>query len=340
MAKTVYESTGNKLVDETIDEIILRLLGLEDVYDLDYDEYKSLLKEAMTIGRMNSTKMASSETEKLTDEYKRIKRKEGRFKVKGKKVKTSSFVDEQTKGGTYKPKSRSLPGTRSSQYRPKTSPQKMFGFGSETTTTEEVSDSVEEVKDTVKKGKIQGSSISKTLSSIESTLQSILLTLTNQEKLKDNAAETARKIAEKGKKREREKGSESKILNSFKGVGEKIAKPFKGIFDIIMDFFKNIILGALAVKLLEILDDPGKFFRDLINPVIDFFNGIIEGIYGFTVDPINGLIDTINNSLKSLTDMVNSIPIPGAEKSEYTPIPLIPKPLIPRLEPPEEEKEA
>ena len=73
MAKTIYESTGNKLVDETIDEIVLRLLGLEDVYDLDYDEYKSLLKEAMTIGRMNSTKMASSETEKLTDEYKRIR---------------------------------------------------------------------------------------------------------------------------------------------------------------------------------------------------------------------------------------------------------------------------
>ena len=75
MAKTVYERSGEKLVDETIDEIILRILGLEDVYDLDYDEYKSLLKEAMTIGRMNSTKMASSETEKLTDEYKRIKRK-------------------------------------------------------------------------------------------------------------------------------------------------------------------------------------------------------------------------------------------------------------------------
>jgi len=340
MAKTVYESTGKKLVDEDIDEIILRLLGLEDVYDLDYDEYKSLLKEAMTIGRMNSTKMASSETEKLTDEYKRIKRKEGRFKVKGKKVNTSSFVDEQTKGGTYKPKARSLPGARSSQYRPKTSAQKMFGFGSETTTTEEVSDSTEEsgVK-SLPQGKIQGSSISKTLASIESTLQSILLTLTNQEKSKDKADESARKNAEKEKKRETEKGNESKILNSLKGVGQKVIEPFKGIFDVILNFFKNILLGALAVKLLKIIQDPGKFFRDLINPVIDFFNGIIEGVYAFTVDPINGLIDTINNALKGLTDIVNNLtPWAGGEKSEYQPIPNIPTPTIPRLEPPEEKE--
>ena len=128
MAKTVYERSGEKLVDETIDEIILRLLGLEDVYDLDYDEYKSLLKEAMTIGRMNSTKMASSETEKLTDEYKRIKRKTGRFKVKEKKVNTSTFVDNQTKSGKYTPSTRRLPTAKSSQYRPKTSASKMFGF--------------------------------------------------------------------------------------------------------------------------------------------------------------------------------------------------------------------
>ena len=337
MAKTVYERSGEKLVDETIDEIILRLLGLEDVYDLDYDEYKSLLKEAMTIGRMNSTKMASSETEKLTDEYKRIKRKTGRFKVKEKKVNTSTFVDNQTKSGKYTPSTRRLPTAKSSQYRPKTSASKMFGFGSETT-TEEVSDSTEEggVK-ALPQGKIQGISISKTLASIESTLQSILSTLTNQEKLKDSTAETARKNAEKEKKREREKGSESKILSSLKGVGQKVIEPFKGIFDTILNFFKNILLGALAVKLLEILQDPGKFFRDLINPVIDFFNGIIEGIYGFTVDPINGLIDIINGALKSLTDTINNIPFLGGEKSEYTPIPLIPKPLIPRLEPPEKE---
>ena len=330
MAKTIYESTGNKLVNENIDEIVLRLLGLTEVYDLDYDEYKSLLKEAMTIGRMNSTKMASGETEKLTDEYKRIKRKEGRFKVKGKKVNASSFVETETKSGKYTPTTKRLPGTKSSQYKPKTSAQKMFGFGSETTTTEEV-------QDTVKKGKIQGSSISKTLASIESTLQSILSTLTNQEKIKDKAAETARKNAEKEKKRDREEGSESKILKSLKGVGQKVIEPVKGLFDVILDFFKNILLGALAVKLLKILEDPHKFFRDLINPVIDFFNGFLEGVYGFTVDPINGLIDTINDALKSLTDTINNIPGIGSGE-EYQPIPLIPKPLIPKLKPPPEEE--
>ena len=340
MAKTVYESKGNKLVDENIDETILRLLGLEDIYDLDYDEYKSLLKEAMTIGRMNSTKMASSETEKLTDEYKRIKRKEGRFKVKGKKVKTSSFVDEQTKSGSYTPTTRRLPATKSSQYRPKTSAQKMFGFSGDTV---EDQGSVDESGQTVSpSGKISKgnplASISESLTSIQNTLQSIISTLTNQEKSKDKAAESARKVAEKQKKRDREDASESKILGTAKKIGEKVVKPFQSFFDMILNFFKNILFGVIALKILEILKDPGKFFRDLVNPVVDFLNGIVKFIYSITVDPLNGLIDTLNTAMSGFVDLMNKIPLPGIEPVVYEPIPLIPKPLIPRLEPSEEEK--
>ena len=46
-ALSLYEGTqGTDLVDEEeVDERILRLLGLDDVFDIDYDTYKSLLRE-------------------------------------------------------------------------------------------------------------------------------------------------------------------------------------------------------------------------------------------------------------------------------------------------------
>ena len=74
MALTIYEGIkDDQQVDENIDEEILRLLGLEDVSDLDYDEYKTLLKERMAAGRMPGNDIPSEDTERLTEEFKRVK---------------------------------------------------------------------------------------------------------------------------------------------------------------------------------------------------------------------------------------------------------------------------
>ena len=81
---------GNReeqLVDEEIDERILRLLGIDDVFDIDYATYKTLLRERMDLaGRMSDSKIPTEETEILTEEFKKVKRKTGRFKVKKKKI--------------------------------------------------------------------------------------------------------------------------------------------------------------------------------------------------------------------------------------------------------------
>ena len=85
---------GNReenLVDEEIDETILRLLGLEDVFDIDYATYKTLLRERMAAGRMADSAMPTEEVEILTDEFKRVKRNTGRFKVKKKKIKVEDI---------------------------------------------------------------------------------------------------------------------------------------------------------------------------------------------------------------------------------------------------------
>ena len=59
---------GNReeqLVSEQIDERILGLLGLDDVFDIDYATYKTLLRERMAAGRMSDSKIPTEETEIL-----------------------------------------------------------------------------------------------------------------------------------------------------------------------------------------------------------------------------------------------------------------------------------
>ena len=79
---------------EQIDIRILRLIGLEDVFDLDYGTYLSLLKEVMVKGRMTKTSIPTEEIELVTEEFKRVRSKKdkGRFKVKSKKISASKLT--------------------------------------------------------------------------------------------------------------------------------------------------------------------------------------------------------------------------------------------------------
>jgi len=86
-------------VSEKIDERILRLLGLEDVFDLDYDTYLTLLKEAIVTG---SKRLPQEELALLANERKRVRGKKGRFKPKkdkitAGKVATTKFLKPEKK---------------------------------------------------------------------------------------------------------------------------------------------------------------------------------------------------------------------------------------------------
>ena len=149
MALAIYEGTKkDQLVDKIVDEEILRLLGLENVNDLDYDDYKTLLKERMAAGRMPGNNIPTEDTQKLTEEFKRVKKETGKFKVKNNKIKFNSVVGKATK------KSRSV-----------SNPTKTL-MGSDAEPEEEV-----EV-DGDKKGSFK--TISSSLSKIENSLENIL----------------------------------------------------------------------------------------------------------------------------------------------------------------------
>lgn len=83
---TKDSSKGQNLVNENIDERILRLLGLEDVFDIDYDTYKTLLKERLAAVRMTGSKIPVEEDQLIQEEFKRVRRNTGRFKIKKKKI--------------------------------------------------------------------------------------------------------------------------------------------------------------------------------------------------------------------------------------------------------------
>ena len=84
---TIYEGTQREqdLVDERIDPEILRALGLEDVVDLDYDQYKTLLKERLATSRLQQ--------QYETDNQKRIDQLWMRRSLKNSKEYKERLVD-------------------------------------------------------------------------------------------------------------------------------------------------------------------------------------------------------------------------------------------------------
>jgi hypothetical protein len=80
-------------VSEKIDGRILRLLGLTDVFDLDYDTYLTLIREALVTG---AKRLPPEELAILANERKRVRGKKGRFKPKQKinanNVATTKFL--------------------------------------------------------------------------------------------------------------------------------------------------------------------------------------------------------------------------------------------------------
>ena len=74
---------------EKVDERILRLLGLDFVGDIDYGTYITLLNEAILSGR---NRLPQEELALLSNEKKRIKGKQGRFKPQKQKITADKFA--------------------------------------------------------------------------------------------------------------------------------------------------------------------------------------------------------------------------------------------------------
>ena len=222
---------------EQIDERILGLLGLQDEYELSYDEYVRNLKEAMVASRMSKSKFSTEESELVTTEWKRVKGKKGRFRPKKKKI---------TVGGLGIGKGLASPL--------KITKQKLLLPGG---------------KDFKGKEPIGVKKEDNVLLRISNTLDSILQTLIDTNKENKKKLEKERIGSEEAKRAGREKDLESKPFEGIKKALSTIVKPFQSILDRIINFITMALLGRAMIKLFDWFTNPDN--KEKIQSIIRFF---------------------------------------------------------------------
>ncbi len=233
-ALALYEGVGESdLVSEEVDERILKLIGLDDVFDIDYGTYVSLLKERLVASRSFDKKLSSEEDELLVKEFKRVKGKVGRFKLKKRNITAESI-------GTTGPIQIS---------------KDKFFLASKAIVPTTAGPTQESSKD---------------INDIEKALDDILKSLTLQNKEKKKRTDEERKKSEDRRRRQRE-GDLEKPLSQLKSLAKRIIAPAQGILDRIFRFIKFTLLGYAFNQLVKWFSDPknadkvkvlGRFLKD------------------------------------------------------------------------------
>lgn len=228
-ALAVVAKKPDDLVEEDIDSQILSILGLEDVFDLTYEEYASLLKEAAVKGRMPGSQMTTENVELVTNELKRVKNKTGRFKVKPKKVDINKVLNRKqpTPPGAIVKAQKLIPP-----------PAKV---------------SEEKEKPKVDSENLQ-SDLLKGIGNILESLITIRSLLQSESKTEQKAAQEDRKETEKKKKKERESKLEEKKPKS--PILKALTKPVDDFFGAIKKFFTNVLLGSVVLAIFKWLKNP------------------------------------------------------------------------------------
>ena len=245
--------------EKTIDPRILELLGLQDISDLDYGEYKTLLKEAMVKnhpdrgGNLDDFKLLSIERDK-------VKNEDDKGKVKDKKREgAKSFVSRLAlPGGGVK----AVPDIKPSE------------------NLLEPPDEEEKEDNVIVKG----------LKSVLDSLKGIADLLSDQFKFDKDAHAAAVKRQKDQDKKDREAALEAKKKSEDQkkslNIGFKAPKPLTNIFDAFKKFFGNILAGGVVVGLLDWLSKNEGKIDEFANWFQENINGILIGLAALAVLPI------------------------------------------------------
>lgn len=320
------EDPTKKQIEE-VDPEVAKILGLEDDFDLEQDEYMTLLKERIAKGAFDEKeKLSEDDLAKLANERKRIRDlKESRFTAPKKTVDVDSFFGRKKEATEQKPitdAAKLLPGSGGAiqKYKP---------------VEEEPKEQEEKRDDTADKLKEVENFLSGTLlgivKEIRGLTEDILSVLQKQSAADKKGAELSRRESEKGGKRGKEKDLESKKEEK-KGLGlvQKIAKPFTSIFDTIKKFILMTLLGTAVNFLWTVFKNPMillKPIQGLIDGITGFFNTVIQFIDKMVVQPVRTFIDAINSALNGFIGLLNSAlkMLPGSPQIGQANIPNIPQ---------------
>lgn len=257
------------LVDEEIDERILKLLGLDDTFDIDYGTYLTLLKEKMIAGRMTDSKLSSEETELLTNEYKRVKNNVGRFRIKkkphGDDFNTSGPVSI-VKGSFFAAQRVQVPDQQNVD-----------------TISTPLTNIVEDI------------------ASIRKTVENILDLMTQQRSLLLEEIKKDRRLRESQKRTKKESLLEQSGKAAFK-IAQKILAPVQNILEKIIKFLSTVILGRIVYKLFKWMSDPNnkKKVDAILRFLKDWGPALLAGYLLFGTS-IGKLVRTVIGTLTKLT---------------------------------------
>ena len=296
-ALTLYEGTRETdLVSESIDERILRLLGLEEVFDMDYATYLSLLKEKLVAARMVNASLPGDENELLTDEFRRVKRKVGRFKIVRKKI---SSEDIGTTGKVL------------------VSPDKFFLVSKAVIPSTSEGDGEESSSDIIKK------------------LDELIDAIKNDNKLELKKQEDERKNKQNKKRQDAENRLES-ISKPVQRLMKTVVAPFQSILGRILKFLQFTILGYAFNRLVTFFSNPknqkkieaiGRFLKDwwpsLLGVAALFFTPL--GVL------VKGVISLMRFAIPALLKIVKRNPYTALALAGVSGIGLISK-LLPKSE--------
>jgi len=274
-ALALYEGTRETdLVSESIDERILRLIGLEDVFDIDYGTYSTLLREKLAAARMTNSEIASDEDELLRDEFRRVRGKVGRFKISKKKISAGGLgVAGQIPISSNK-----------------------FFLASKAVVPPDA-------------GKEDGEE--KTSPEIMDKLDQLIEAIKKDNKIEEKKQETERRQKQNKRREERENRLES-ISKPVQRMMKKVVAPFQNILDRIMKFVQFTLLGFAFNKFMKWFGDPrnqkkieviGRFLKDwwptLLGAAALFFTPL-----GSFVKGVVGTIRFLFPTLKRLTKLL------------------------------------
>ena len=329
------EDPTKKQIEE-VDPEIAEILGLEDTFDFDQEEYLTLLKEKMVEARMNDSKFSSEQAMKITDEYKRVKNlKESKFTAPKKTVNPDSFFGRKKEEKEQKPitdTAKLLPGSGGSlaKYQPPEEPEV-----EKEPEVDKNSEKIENIENFL------NGSLLDIVKEIRSLTEDILKVFNNQAKVNKKGQEKSRIESNKQKKASRENKLEAQKESKGSKLLEKITKPFTSIFDTIKDFILNILLGSFVVWLLSVLKNPRKLLQpiqNLINGIVGFFNTVLNFIDNLVVKPIRDFISTMNSAISGFIDLLNNALkfLPGSPQIPDPKNGVLPNiPAMPQITPPD-----
>lgn len=265
-------------VSEKIDERILRLLGLEFVFDLDYATYITLINEAIISGKQ---RLPQEELALLSNEKKRIRSKQGRFKPQKQKITADKFATTKFLKPTVQPIS--SPVLPSQVQTPPPQP-------------------------------INLSPLEGPLESIKNTLQEFLKFRKTSEEQERRSYEAARRA-----KREAVLENVQKGMTAVSNAVKTFISPFQGIVDRIWRFIFFTLLGSAFNQLINWFSDPNnqkkvktlqRFLKDwwpaLLGAVVLFFTPFGRFVRG-VLRIVGGLTGRLVAQIPKIGSAINAL---------------------------------